>query len=89
MTNQISESELILMRIIWKSGGAALYSLIMDELDKDKNEWKNNTVLTLLSRLIEKGYLKVKKIGMPMSTTPIKRRQRRSLRKSRGLISRS
>ena len=58
MTNQISESELILMRIIWKSGGAALYSLIMDELDKDKNEWKNNTVLTLLSRLIEKGYLK-------------------------------
>ncbi len=63
MTNQISESELILMRIIWKSGGAALYSLIMDELDKDKNEWKNNTVLTLLSRLIEKGYLKVKKIG--------------------------
>ena len=59
MTNQISESELILMRIIWKSGGAALYSLIMDELDKDKNEWKNNTVLTLLSRLIEKGYLKI------------------------------
>jgi BlaI family penicillinase repressor len=35
----------------------------MEELEKDKNEWKNNTVLTLLSRLGEKKFLKVKKIG--------------------------
>ncbi len=63
MAQQISESELVLMKIIWKSGGAALYSLIMDELKKDRNEWKNNTVLTLLSRLVEKKFLKVKKIG--------------------------
>lgn len=63
MVQQISESELILMKIIWKNGGAALYSLIMEELEKDRNEWKNNTVLTLLSRLVEKKFLKVKKIG--------------------------
>lgn len=63
MAQQISESELVLMKIIWKNGGAALYALIMEELEKDKNEWKNNTVLTLLSRLVEKNFLKVKKIG--------------------------
>ena len=63
MAGQISESELVLMKIIWKNGGAALYSLIMEELEKDKNEWKSNTVLTLLSRLVEKGFLKIKKIG--------------------------
>lgn len=63
MLQQISESELVLMKIIWKNGGTALYSYIMDELEKDKNEWKKNTVLTLLSRLIGKKYLKVKKIG--------------------------
>lgn len=63
MTRQISESELILMNIIWKNGGEALYSIIMEELEKDNNEWKNNTVLTLLSRLVEKGFLKVNKIG--------------------------
>ncbi len=55
MAQQISESELVLMKIIWKNGGTALYSLIMKELEKDKNEWKNNTVLTLLSRLGEKS----------------------------------
>lgn len=63
MTRQISESELVLMNIIWKNDGEALYSLIMEELEKDNNEWKNNTVLTLLSRLVEKGFLKVRKIG--------------------------
>lgn len=63
MAQQISESELVLMKIIWKNGGAALYSLIMEELEKDKNEWKNNTVLTLLSRLADKKFLRVKKIG--------------------------
>ncbi len=58
MAQQISESELVLMKIIWKNGGAALYSLIMEEVEKDKNDkndWKNNTVLTLLSRLGEKS----------------------------------
>lgn len=63
MARQVSESELVLMKIIWQNGGAALYSFIMEELEKDRNEWKNNTVLTLLSRLVEKKFLKVKKIG--------------------------
>ena len=36
MAQQISESELVLMKIIWKNGGAALYSLIMEELEKTK-----------------------------------------------------
>ena len=35
----------------------------MQELAKEQNEWKNNTVLTLLSRLTAKNYLKTKKLG--------------------------
>ncbi len=35
----------------------------MEELEKEKNEWKKNTVLTLLSRLIDKKFLKTNKIG--------------------------
>ena len=63
MLQQISESELVLMKIIWKNGGTALYSQVIDELEKDSNQWKKNTVLTLLSRLIDKKYLKIRKIG--------------------------
>jgi len=60
---QISESELILMKIIWEHGGTALYSSIMDALEQENRSWKKNTVLTLLSRLVEKNYLKTSKIG--------------------------
>ncbi len=63
MMQQISESELILMKIIWKCGGTALFSLITEELEREQSEWKNNTVLTLLSRLVGKKYLKTRKIG--------------------------
>lgn len=60
---QISESELVLMRIIWQNGNTALYSFIMEELEREQNEWKKNTVLTLLSRLVEKKFLRTSKIG--------------------------
>ena len=63
MLQQISESELVLMKLIWKNGGTALYSHIIDELEKESNSWNKNTVLTLLSRMIEKKYLKIRKIG--------------------------
>lgn len=63
MLQQISESELVLMKIIWKNGGTALYSQIIEQLEQDNALWKKNTVLTLLSRLIEKNYLKIRKIG--------------------------
>lgn len=63
MLQQISDSELELMKIIWENGGTALYAHIMSELNKSGNEWKKNTVLTLLSRLIDKGFLTIRKIG--------------------------
>ena len=44
MLQQISGSELVLMKIIWKNGGSALYSYIMEELGKEDNVWKKNTV---------------------------------------------
>lgn len=63
MLQQISESEYILMKIIWKNQGKALFSVIMEKLEQDKNDWNKNTVLTLLSRLVEKGFLRTRKIG--------------------------
>ena len=63
MIQQISDSELELMKIIWENGGTALYAHIVEQLETGKIQWKKNTILTLLSRLIEKGYLEISKIG--------------------------
>ena len=63
MVQQISDSELELMRIIWSEGGTALYARVLERLDAGGRRWQKNTVLTLLSRLVEKGLLKTSKIG--------------------------
>ena len=63
MIPQVSDSELELIRIVWASGGAATYASIMEELAKAGRTWQKNTVITLLSRLVDKGLLKTNKIG--------------------------
>ena len=63
MIQQISDSELELMRIIWARGGTALYAHIMEDLEKAGRTWQKNTVITLLSRLVEKGLLRTSKLG--------------------------
>lgn len=71
MIVQVSNSELELLKIIWADGGTALYARIMDELLATGNHWQKNTVITLLSRLIEKGLLKTSKIGRRNEYTAI------------------
>ena len=60
---QISDSELELMKIVWSAGGSALYAQIMTALEEAGCTWQKNTVITLLSRLVEKGFLTVRKLG--------------------------
>lgn len=71
MTGQVSDSELELMKIIWAEGGKALYARIMDALAETGSHWQKNTVITLLSRLVEKGFLKTNKIGRRNEYTAI------------------
>ena len=63
MAQQIADSELELMKIIWARGGTALYAELMEELMARGCAWQKNTVITLLSRLVEKGLLGTSKIG--------------------------
>lgn len=63
MIQQVSDAELQLMKIIWSKGGRALYAEILEELAATGRMWQKNTIITLLSRLIEKGLLKSNKIG--------------------------
>lgn len=71
MATQVSDSELELMKIVWANGGTALYAHIMEELTKAGRTWQKNTIITLLSRLVEKGLLKTNKIGRRNEYTAI------------------
>lgn len=63
MIQQVSDSELQLLKMIWSNGGTAFYARIMEDLAAAGCTWKKNTVITLLSRLSEKGLVKANKIG--------------------------
>lgn len=60
---QISDYELELMKAIWGNGGSALYAEIVASLSARNMHLTKNTIITLLSRLIDKGLLKTNKIG--------------------------
>lgn len=63
MSQQVSDFELELMRTIWENGGMALYAEIVKALEKKGMSTTKNTIISLLLRLIEKGFLKTNKIG--------------------------
>lgn len=59
---KISEAEMEIMKIIWKKNDQVTTGEILEELPKD-NSWKTTTVMTLISRLVEKGILSMTKVG--------------------------
>ena len=60
---QISDAELEIMKIIWNAQKPLLFAQIMEALARSGNNWQKNTLITLLSRLMQKGYLTAKKQG--------------------------
>lgn len=59
---RISEAEKQIMEFIWAAGRPVTTSEIIQHLP-EKNSWKQNTVVTFLARLMEKGIIKATRIG--------------------------
>lgn len=61
---QLSDAELEIMKIIWENPEEiTLFPYIMEELAARGKPCQKNTLIVLLSRLINKGFLSAKKIG--------------------------
>jgi predicted transcriptional regulator len=64
MAQQISDAELEIMKIIWGNPEeVTLFSYIMDGMANKGKPCQKNTLIVLLSRLINKGFLSARKIG--------------------------
>ena len=53
----ISEAELEVMQVLWAKGESTSLEIISEV--KKKKEWKNNTIMTLVSRLVNKEFVDV------------------------------
>ena len=60
---KISDSELEVMRVLWRAGDALPVTDIRETLQKSRG-WEATTVKTLVSRLVTKGVLKQEKRGV-------------------------
>ena len=59
---KITDAEMEIMKIIWEENKEITTATILEKLPKE-NSWKTTTVMTLVTRLIEKDILNVNKIG--------------------------
>lgn len=57
----ITDAEWEIMRVVWTQGETT--SKEVTQLLNQKTEWKNTTVKTLLSRLVDKGMIATKPLG--------------------------
>ena len=70
LIKRLPDAEFEIMKVIWNDTPPVTTLQIMDKLGSGK-VWKPQTVLTMLVRLIEKGFLESRRIGRERNYTPI------------------
>ena len=69
-TKRLPDAEFEIMHIVWQNSPPMSTNQIISCLDSSKT-WKPQTVLTLLVRLIDKGFLHSEKTGKERTYSPI------------------
>ena len=59
---KLPDAELEIMKIIWQSGGETTSAYVAQMLE-GKKDWAVTTILNFLARLVDRGFLTVRKSG--------------------------
>ncbi|RKI43293.1 BlaI/MecI/CopY family transcriptional regulator [bacterium D16-51] len=76
------------MKVIWESGSSLLFAQIVEALAVKGIAWQKNTLITLLSRLMDKGYLKADKCGRKNEYIPLVTEQDFQVTQTRNFVDR-
>lgn len=71
---KLPDTEFAIMKVVWANEPPITTPIIMEQLGKDK-EWKIQTVVTLMLRLVECGFLRSEKHGKERSYYPLVSRE--------------
>lgn len=88
MNKKISDAEFEIMKVIWESDSPLLFAQITEALEANGLQWQKNTLITLLSRLMEKGYLKANKRGRKNEYVPLVTEQEFQSAQTRNFVDR-
>ncbi|MHB8061058.1 MAG: BlaI/MecI/CopY family transcriptional regulator [Ruminiclostridium sp.] len=67
---KLPDAEFEIMKVVWANEPPITTNIIMEQLGKQK-EWKAQTVLTLMVRLVEREFLRTEKNGKERTYFPL------------------
>lgn len=67
---KLPDAEFEIMKVIWANDPPMTTPIIMEQLGKEK-EWKIQTVVSLMLRLVERGFLRSEKHGKERTYFPL------------------
>jgi predicted transcriptional regulator len=67
---KLPDAEFDIMKVVWANEPPITTNMIMQQLGNEK-EWKAQTVISLMLRLVERGFIRTEKIGKERTYFPI------------------
>lgn len=67
---KLPDAEFDIMKVVWANEPPITTPIIMEQLGKDR-EWKIQTVVSLMHRLVERGFLRSEKNGKERTYFPL------------------
>ncbi len=67
---KLPDTEFEIMKVVWANEPPITTNMIMETLGKER-EWKAPTVISLMLRLVEKGFLRTEKNGKERTYFPL------------------
>lgn len=67
---KLPDAEFEIMQVIWKNTPPVTTNILMEQLGREK-KWKAQTLISLLSRLIEREFLRTEKKGKERTYFPL------------------
>jgi BlaI family transcriptional regulator, penicillinase repressor len=67
---KLPDAEFEIMKVVWANEPPITTAMIMEQLGKEK-EWKAQTILTLMVRLAERGFIRTEKYAKERTYYPI------------------
>lgn len=70
MIKRLPDAEFEVMKAVWKTSAPLSVNMVMEQLSGEK-DWKIQTVISLMLRLVERGFLKTEKNGRERTYSPL------------------
>ena len=67
---KLPDAEFDIMKVVWANEPPITTNMVMQQLGNEK-EWKAQTVISLMLRLVERGFIRTEKTGKERTYYPI------------------